>query len=159
MDTDALIPLGILVFVAFLIWIHHNGRLQKRRLMLEEQNRLLDRIGTGDSMVEFLKTEQRQAIPARLNDPEDRQGMYAQYTVYQMSVIGLVIAGVITTSVGIGFLFAASLNDWDFVIPAFTIGGLGCGCLITAWIQYRPARKWGMFGDGSTDNDARARQS
>jgi hypothetical protein len=140
MYAGPLTLLGILGFVAFLIWIVHRGRLEKRRLLLEEQNKLLDRIGSGDSLAAFLKTEHGQAILSRLNGTEGED--QNPHTAYQRGIVGLLTAGVICLSLGLSLVPVAILVEWDVLIPAFVVTGVGLGCLLAAWIQAVLGNRW-----------------
>src|SRR5690606_29494490 len=71
----ALIVFSVLVFVAFLIWNRTKDNLERRRLQLQVQEKMLDRIGPGEALTDFLQTDegkwfvsQLTAEPARSKD-------------------------------------------------------------------------------------------
>lgn len=74
--TDELVgtllgALLVLGFIAFLMWHTSRERFEKRRLRLEEQSRVLDRLGSGAEIAEFLKTDQGRQFLDRLDEPDE----------------------------------------------------------------------------------------
>jgi len=153
----ALGALAFFAFIAFLVWHSHERKLDRRRLRLEEQNRILDRLGSGPELAEFLKSEQGQKILSSLNEPEPERPRNGPYSPYKMGIVGLLTAGVITMGVSVGFFIVANLTVGEFVIPAGICGGIGLGCLLAAWVQYAIGKRWGMLGN-STENGRSARR-
>ena len=159
MDNDsignALELLAILGFVAFLIWYGYRAKVDRRRLKLEEQNMILDRLGNSDNLNEFLQTEQGKKFLDRLNEDDRPDEESHKQRLYRMGVIGLMTAGMITLMVSLGLFFAANLSDFKLIVPASIIGGVSIGCLLAAWVQHILGRKWGMLGDETGNGRSR----
>jgi hypothetical protein len=156
----ALIMLFILAFVALMVFHKHHGRIERRRLQLEAQTRLLDRIGTGDALTAFLQTEEGKALLKSYEafDEPDKP-VHRRHDGIRMSVIGLLTGGVICIGIGAGFMYAANIAvEHDLYIPAGIVAGVGVGCIVAAIIHYILGKSWGMLGNGHEQNGARSRQ-
>ena len=158
--APALIMLFILAFVALMVYHKHHGRLERRRLQLEAQARLLDRIGTGDALTAFLQTEEGKALLKSyeaFDEPE--KPWQRRHEGIRMSVIGLLTAGVICIGIGAGFMYAANISmETDLYIPAGIVAGVGVGCIVAALIHYVLGKAWGMMGNGREQDGVRSRQ-
>ena len=142
----------ILSFLAFLIWHSSRERFEKRRLRLEEQSRVLDRLGSGAEIAEFLKTDQGRQFLDRLDEPDEppkRNG-------YRIGIIGLMTTGAIATALGVGFCVAAVVSsDDDLLIGGLVIVCTGIGCLLASWIQYLLGKRWGMLDEATRNGRPR----
>jgi hypothetical protein len=147
-----LIIFSVLAFVAFLIWNRTKSNLERRRLQLDVQERMLDRIGPGEALTEFLKTDegkqffgQLTAEPIRSKDTRTR-------------IFALMTLGLIALFGGFFFVNAALIPNvlvdepeipTDLValatLPAFLLTGAGVGALLAAWIMHRLSKRWGMI--------------
>lgn len=157
--SQALILLGILAFVGFMVWQRHKSRLERRRLQIEAQTRILDRIGPGEALTTFLQSEEGKAL-LRSNEAFDEQEkpVHRRHDGIRMSVIGLLTAGVICIGIGAGFVVAAEVAvDEDLFIPAGIVAGVGVGCIIAAIIHYALGKAWGMLGNERAQNGTRSR--
>jgi peptidoglycan/LPS O-acetylase OafA/YrhL len=154
----ALMLLVIFGFVAFMVMHKHQDRLEKRRLLLEAQTRILDRIGTGDALVAFLQTEEGKAI---LRSQEDREPAFKpgrRDGGIRMSILGLLTGGVICIGVGAGFFYAAQMTEPELYIPAGIVTGVGVACLVAAVIHFVLGMAWGLFRDNGEHNRSSTRQ-
>ena len=154
----ALCLLIILGFVAFLIMNKHQDRLEKRRLLLEAQTRILDRIGTGDALTAFLQTEEGKAL---MRGPEESEPAFKpgrRDGGIRMSILGLLTCGVICIGVGAGFFYAARMTEPDLYIPAGIVTGVGVACLVAAVIHFLLGMAWGLFRDNGAHDRSRSRQ-
>jgi hypothetical protein len=144
--------LFILTFVAFIIWHRHRERMEKRRLLLDAQTRILDRIGTGEALSAFLQTEQGQALLRSHEVAEEPEKPGRGHGGLRMSIIGLLTAGVICIGIGVGFQYAARLTEPELVIPGGIVMGVGVGCIVAALIHYLLGTVWGLLrSDGEQD--------
>lgn len=142
---DGLSLLAILGFVAFLIWHGNREKVDKRRLRLDEQNQLLDRLAANGSLSEFLQTEQGQKYLDRLQAPE--KSRRPSPDAYRSGVVALLTAGLIALPMGAGFFFVAPRVEPGLLIPGAIIGASGIGCLIAAWVQNLLGRRWSVRRD------------
>ena len=156
----ALIMLFILGFVALMVFHKHHGRIERRRLLLEAQTRLLDRIGTGEALTAFLQTDEGKAMLKSYESFEEPQKpFHRRYDGIRMSVIGLLTGGVICIGIGGGFVFASHLAvEEELMIPAGIVAGVGVGCIIAAIIHYVLGKTWGMLDNGRGQDGPRSRQ-
>lgn len=158
----ALIVFSVLVFVAFLIWNRTKDNLERRRLQLQVQEKMLDRIGPGEALTDFLQTDegkwfvsQLTAEPARSKDT-------------RMQVLTLITLGLIALFGGLFFVNAALIPNvlveepeipTDIValvsVPAFLLVGAGVGALVAAWIMRRLSKRWGMLDSRGAEGAAR----
>ena len=157
--SQALMLLTILGFVGFMVWLRHKSRLEKRRLQVEAQTRILDRIGPGDALTSFLQTEEGRALLSIHESLED-QTMFnpRRHDGIRMSIIGLLTGGVICLGIALGFVVVAhAIIDEDFVVPAAIVAGVGVGCILAAVIHYVLGKAWGMLGSGADRDRSRSR--
>jgi hypothetical protein len=152
----AMIMLFILAFVAFLVWNKHKVRMDKQRMLLEAQTRILERIGTGDALTAFLQTEEGRALLQSHEKTEETEKPWRSYRGIRMSIIGLLTSGVICIGIGAGFYYAALRVEPDLMIPAGIVAGVGAGCIVAALIHYILGKAWGLL-DGNGQQD-RSRQ-
>lgn len=151
---QAVIVFSILAFVGFVIWIRTRDRLERRRLELEAQDKVLERIGPGDALTEFLRTAEGRRFFDRLAAP---QSVPPGKKDPRTAVIILSTLGLIALFAGL-FVVSALLipnllvTDPEISIdvlplvasPAVLLTGGGIGALIAAWIMRRLTKRWGM---------------
>lgn len=144
--------LAVFGFIAFFVWHSSRERFEKRRLRLEEQSRILDRLGSGAEMAEFLKTDEGRKFLDRLDEPDApprRNG-------YRIGAVGLLTTGAIVTSLGVGFCIAGLISTDDGpLIGGLIIVSTGIGCLLASWIQLLLGRRWGMLDDATRNGRPR----
>ena len=160
----ALIVFSILAFAAFFIWNRTRDNLERRRLELDAQEKMLERIGPGEALTEFLRTDEgkrffdqltaSQSAPTRSKDP--------RRTILVLTTLGLIalLGGVfMVNAVLIPNLLVAdpeiSLDVLPLVAsPAILLTGAGVGALLAAWIMHRLSKKWGMLEAQEPDESA-----
>ena len=145
---DGLSLLAILGFVAFMIWHGNRDKIEKRRLRLEEQNLLLDRLAATGGLNEFLQTEQGQKFLDSFNEAD--KAATPQPHAYRGGVVGLLTAGLIGLPMSAGFFLVAGFVGLQLVIPGAIIGGASVGCLIAAAAQALLGRRWAAQNAGNT---------
>jgi hypothetical protein len=160
-----LIIFAALAFVAFLIWNRTKDTLERRRLQLEVQGKMLEKIGPGQALTEFLRTDEGKqffeqlttppAEPARSKDPRAR--------VHLLTIFGLIAlfgGFFVVGAILIPNLLAADPEmPTEITVlvasPAFLLTGAGIGALIAALIMRRASRAPGALtkqgGDGTAD--------
>lgn len=142
-----LIVFAALAFVAFLIWNRTRDTLERRRLQLEAQEKMLEKIGPGQALTEFLRTDDGRrffeqltappAEPGRSKDPRAR--------VHVLIIFGLIAlfgGFVVVNAILIPNLLSADPEmptEITVLIasPAFLLAGAGIGALIAALIMHR----------------------
>jgi len=145
--------MAILGFVAFLIWNRDRSKQEQQRQKLAEREKLLDRIGTGEALTSFLRTDEGKRLFARIGEPEmpeNRGGMRASF-------LRLLTAGVIATLTGVGFWYVAPLVEPELLIPGAVIGAIGLGCIAAAVLHYVFGKIWGTY-DPEEENGHSARR-
>jgi|GEM_PF-3245812 hypothetical protein len=153
-----LIVIAVLVFVAFLVWIRTRDNFQRRRLQLEIQEKMLDRIGPGEALTEFLRTEEGRWFVTQLTAEPSRS------PDTRVRILALTTLGLIALFGGLFFVNAALVPNVLvadpeiptelvalFSLPAFLLTGAGIGALIAAWIMRRLSKKWGMTAEPNAD--------
>ena len=150
--TLPLIVASVLAFVAFLIWNRTRATAEHRRLQFDAQTRMLERIGPGQALTDFLQTEEGQRFFGQLtSEPTPRKDTRTRILV-------LTTLGLIALFAGFFFVNAALLPTLlvaeptvpvDAIVitalPAFLLTGAGVGALVAAWLMHRLSKKWGMF--------------
>lgn len=139
---SGLSTLAVFGFIAFLVWHGSREKFEKRRLRMEEQSRILDRIGSGPELVEFLRTEEGKRFLSQLDEQEDDK---PRGHGFRMGIIGLVTAGVIVGCLTTAFFVLAEFFDDQFYIPAVILAGVGVALILAAGVQYLFGRKWGLL--------------
>lgn len=156
--SAGLVVAAVLAFTAFLIWNRTRTTLERQRMQLDAQTRMLDRVGSGPALAEFLKTDEGQRFLKQIAPPEP-QGKDARGRIFTLTTLGLValFGGFLLVN---GALLPTLLAEdpelpLELVslgaLPAFLLTGAGVGALVAAWIMHRLSKKWGML-------DAQARQ-
>ena len=149
--SAGLVVAAVLAFIAFLIWNRTRATLERQRLQLDAQTRMLDRVGSGPALAEFLKTDEGQRFLKQIS-PEP-QGKDARGRIFMLTTLGLValFGGFIVVN---GALLPTLLAEEPELplelvamgaLPAFLLAGAGVGALVAAWIMHRLSKKWGML--------------
>lgn len=156
-----LIVISVLAFVAFFIWNRTKDNFERRRLELDAQQKLLERIGPGEALTEFLATDAgkrffdrltaSQSAPTRSKDP--RTGVLVLTTLGLIALFGGLF---IVNAVLIPNLLVAdpeiSIDVLPLVLaPAVLLTGAGIGAVVAAWIMHRLSKRWGMLKAGGAE--------
>ena len=150
--SAGLVVAAVLAFIAFLIWNRTRATLERQRLQLDAQTRMLDRVGSGPALTEFLKTDEGQRFLKQIAPPEP-PGKDARGRIFMLTTLGLValFGGFIVVS---GALLPPLLAEEPELplelvamgaLPAFLLAGAGVGALVAALIMHRLSKKWGML--------------
>jgi hypothetical protein len=150
--TPPLIIASILAFVAFLIWNRTRANLEQRKLRFDAQARMLERIGPGQALTEFLQTAEGKRFFSELtSEPTPSKDMRTR--IFMLTTLGLIalFAGFIFVNAA---LLPALLSQDPSIpadvvaitaLPAFLLAGGGIGALVAAWLVHRLSKKWGML--------------
>lgn len=139
---EGLSLLAILAFIAFWIWHGDSTKQQRRREQLREREKLLDKIGSGETLANFLNTDEGKKLMNEINAPEPEPSRGGGL---KMSILGLMTAGVICTILGAGFFFVAERAQEQLIIPGAIIGSIGLGCFAAALLHYVFGKAWNML--------------
>jgi len=151
---------SIFAFIAFLIWNRGRADLDRRRLRLDAQSRILEKLGPGQALTDFLATEDGKRFFSEWVTPEAA----ANSGDARWKIIALASLGVIALFAGFAFLMGVAIPTalsggpglsragWLEMLPVLLLSGAGVGALVAAWIMYRLSKKWGMLG--KTDSEA-----
>jgi hypothetical protein len=163
--AESMVVFSVLAFVAFLIWNRTQSGLERRRQQLDAQARILEKIGPGQAMVEFLKTDEGRRFFNQLTAPHVALSGSKDT---RKAIFVLTTMGLIALSAGFFFVMAVSLptslvenptptGAARFVafLPVFLLTGAGVGALLAAWIMHRLAKKWGMLKIDALDDTAK----
>lgn len=154
MEAAAII-FAILAFVAFLIWHRARSDLERRRLRLEVQAQVLEKIGPGQALTDFLRTDEGR----RLLEPWAAAGSVADRSKdARRRILVLTTLGFIALFAGfffvMGVLLPTLLSEDPSspatvgllaVLPVLLLAGAGVGALLAAWLMHRLSKKWGML--------------
>ena len=149
-----LILFAVLGFVAFFIWNRSRARLERHRLELDAQAQMLDRIGPGQPLADFLATEEGgrfvELLTVSRSEPP-RKDMRTQ--IFVLTTLGLIalFGGIFLVNAVLlpNLLVAEPSVPTDIVamlaLPAFLLTGGGAGALVAAWVMHRMAKKWQLL--------------
>jgi hypothetical protein len=153
---SALIAFSILAFVAFLIWNRTRGDLERRKLEADVHARMLDKLGPGQVLTDFLKTSEGKQFfaqltasplaPTRSNDAAHKRilvlttlGLIALFAGF-VFIMGVLIPTQLSQGPG-----ASGRESLFALLPVLLLTGAGAGALVAAWIMHRLSKKWGML--------------
>jgi hypothetical protein len=155
MDLGApLVVASVLAFVAFLIWNTTRANLERRRLQLDAQGRVLEKIGSGQALADFLKTEEGRRFFEQLAAPQSTPGKDTRRRILVLTTLGLIalFGGLVFVNAALipNLLVQEPSIPADLVVfgalPAFLLTGAGVGALVAAWFMHRLSKKWGHVG-------------
>lgn len=132
--------LGLFGMVAFIVWVVANSwrRRHSMRELVSVQERLLDRLGSGQDLVAFVQTEAGGKLMTGAVNGEQR-------TVGAASrVLGAVHSGIVLIALGGGLLSVGRLFDFEIADTLTALGVIagfvGGGFLVSALSCHRLAR-------------------
>lgn len=142
-----LVLTAILAFIAFLIWINRRSGIERRRLELDAQAKILESIGPGEALTEFLRTDEGRHFVERITaEPSGSEDTGKR--VFLLTTLGCValFGGIVFLN---GVVLPNALTEdpeipLDLVLlfstPVFLLMGGGIGALIAAWMMRRSSR-------------------
>ena len=162
--AEALVVFSFLAFVAFLIWNRTRSNLERRRLELDAQTRMLEKIGPGQVLTDFLKTQEGKQFFDQLtaSGSASTGGKDTRTRILVLTTLGLV-----ALCAGFFFIMAVAIPNLlspgpapagarlVTFVPVFLLSGAGVGALIAAWFMHRLSKKWGMLEPREPDATAK----
>ena len=142
--------IGIFGLMAVGAWMKSKSDMAEKDRMFEAQKLILDRLGTGPEVTRFLETEQGKELFERLKSPEGHRRQ-PRHTANQ-TAFSLIIGGLITLTVGLGFAVAVIRLGREFeglYIPASICVFVGIGMLIAAVVTRYLSKKWDLDDSSS----------
>jgi hypothetical protein len=151
--AESLIVFAVLAFIAFLIWNASRVNLERQKLDLDAQAKVLEKIGPGQPLTEFLKTGEGKRFVERLTATRSpaTQSRETRTKILLLAALGIIMvcaAFVFLMSVAIpSFVMStdpAQTNSVRLValLPLTVLIGAGVGALLAAWVMHRLSRKW-----------------
>jgi len=141
-----LVPIVAIVFTfgfaAFAVFVGAKTKQKRWEALTSVQNRMLDKFGSAQEFIEFLKTpEGRSYLLVAVEKGEGGQ---------PSRILSSIRSVVVLAMLGIGFLVLSAAVDNDMAVPGVLLLSLGVGFLASSLISSRLARSWGMFGSSAT---------
>lgn len=144
--TPLLVFVVGLIVAGWIVWVDAKRRQAKNKAQAEVRTQILEKFGSSDEFINFLKTEEGQRyfetasrVSAR---PADK-------------ILRSIHVGVIFTLAGVGSLLIGLLFLGDGK-PLIFIGAptlaIGLGFLISAGISYRLLKAWGLLKESAPTN-------
>lgn len=140
MEGPVLIFLGLFGMVAFMVWVVANSwrRRHSMRELVSAQERLLDRLGSGQDIVAFVQTEAGGKLMTGTVNGEPRAAGTAA------RVLRAVHSGIILIALGAGLVSVGQLFDFEVADTLTAMGVIagfvGGGFLVSAVSCHRLAR-------------------
>ncbi len=146
--ASALVTIAVLGFIALLFrWIGM-GKYAELQRVFETQKQILDKLGTGPEMIQFIGSKEGIEFFERLKVSSHPQKVSPSHQKpNSVQQLGFIVThlwfGLVAMGGGVGFLVASHFYT---VMDLFVVGcvstGVGVGLLIVSWIHYRLALKW-----------------
>jgi hypothetical protein len=149
--AGALIVIAILGFIALLIKWTGMGKYAELQRLFETQKQIIDKIGSGPEVIQFIESKEGKEFFERLKTPPTlpptQKPNEKRSPEYYLGIVTFTMwLGIIAAGGGVGGLVAAHFYpDPDFFGPGCIFAGIGIGMLIVAWITYLLFKKWGMI--------------
>lgn len=138
--------IGMFIMIVYLVRISSDNRRKRQQAQnqFDLQNKLLDKFGTSQELMEYLRSEAGQAFLHMT--PIERTSPYGR-------ILGSVQWGIVLLTAGAASLFLRSQIADGFegfsVFGAFGVA-LGTGFLVSAVVAYLLSKSWGVInGDQS----------
>lgn len=103
-------------------------RQRQAELRADVQMKLIDRFGTADEFVQFIKSQEGKQF---LGDAPQKA---------RSAGVSGIRGGIILAFVGASFAVLGGINDRDWFVPAFILLGLGLGFFVSAIFSMKVAR-------------------
>jgi hypothetical protein len=137
--TPLLVFVVGLIVAGWVVWVDSKRRQAKNKQQTEVRTQILEKFGSSDEFINFLKTEEGQ----RYFETASRVSARPADKILRSIQVGVIFALVGVSSLLIGWFF-----EGDGKPPIF-IGALalavGLGFLISASISYRLLKTWGLL--------------
>ena len=141
----AVIVLGNLAFVAFIVWMVLYYKIKRDRNRAEDRERLLARFGSGPELLDFINSGAGDKLVRALaplgRHPAERLG-------------GAIAGGMVTLCFGLAFLFLhwiGAMPVSPMIVPGTIMTFIGIGILISVAVSATLLKRSGLLprnGDG-----------
>ncbi|HET9219400.1 MAG TPA: hypothetical protein VFR18_20605 [Terriglobia bacterium] len=139
---DAIIVVAIISFIALILLLKFRSEMAQRQMLFEAQRHLLDKLGSGAEVTQFLGSQEGKEFFDRLKPapkPDNPPPSPAEV------VFVMIWAGTIVSLIGVGFFIGAAFVDPRLIVPGALCLTAGVGVLIGLFITHQLAKKWGYF--------------
>jgi hypothetical protein len=148
--SGALIVIGVLGFVALLIKWAGMGKYAELQRLHETQKQILDKIGSGPEMIQFVESKEGKEFFERLKMPSQPAFPQARRNTTLLSALNAVNQtigfGLVAAGVGIGLLVTYFFyRTVEILMWGCILFCCGIGLVITSRIAYRQYKKWGVI--------------
>jgi len=130
--------------ISWVIWVVANGwqRRQHTRLIVEFNNRVLERLGSMREFSDFLHSEGGERLMRVLTSERGSSGPRER-------ILAAVQSGIVVGSVGLGLMFLAGRIGGDahevLTILSAIVLSLGIGLMLSSAASFWVAKNLGMF--------------
>lgn len=135
----AVIVLGNLAFVAFIVWMALYYKIKRDRNRAEDRERLLARFGAGPELLDFINSGAGDKLVRALaplgKHPAERLG-------------GALTGGLVTLCLGLAFLLLHWMEVLPFspmIIPGTIMTAIGIGILISVAVSASLLKRSGLL--------------
>lgn len=127
-----LIPIVAIVSVfgggVAVVWIVARAFTERTRARKEELDNLLQRFDDADEFTRFAETPAGERLVESITSGRSDDVPRATKSLHR---------GLITGFLGLGFLLVALTYEFDMIVPALILMGLGAGFLVSAYVTNR----------------------
>ena len=149
--ASALVIIAVLGFIALLFrWIGM-GKYAELQRVFETQKQILDKLGTGPEMIQFIGSKEgiefferlKVSSPPQKVSPHHQKPDSARHLGYIFTHLWF---GLVAMGGGVGFLVAFHFYvATDLFVIGCVSTGVGVGLFVLSWIHYHLALKWGII--------------
>lgn len=142
----AVLFIAVFGFLGFKRWLRFKREMTQKEMMFEAEKRVLDKLGSGAEVVEFLRSTEGREFFERL-----KEGQQEKTKTDPVEVAGgLMIGGLVAGFVGVAFLVSAVMIDEAFVIPGAICLLVGIALFSAPRLNYLLFRRWGWIRDDAS---------
>jgi hypothetical protein len=138
---------SLCLMVGWLTWMLTRTNHLKTRARIELNQRLLEKIGSAQEVVQLMQTEEgRQLLEA----------LTMERTISLEQILSTVQKGIVFTAVGLG---AVSLRLFSqtgfgvFIVLGVFVGAIGLGFLVSSGVAYRLSKSWDLLESRKAQRD------
>jgi TRAP-type mannitol/chloroaromatic compound transport system permease large subunit len=146
---EVLGPLSAMIFMGWLLTavLGHMRRSRITKAQVETRGKILEKIGAGQEMMQFMASEAGQQMLEPL-PTEAVQETPKQYS----RILRAIQAGLVLFALGVGFIFVpiGTGTDKEAITVLSTLGlALGAGFLLAGLASYLLSKNWGLLNGAS----------
>ena len=141
--TPLLVFVVGLIVAGWVVWVDSKRRQAKNKQQTEVRTQILEKFGSSDEFINFLKTEEGQ----RYFETASRVSARPADKILRSIHVGVIFALVGVSSLIVGWLFAGDGKP-PLLFGAVALA-VGLGFLISASISYRLLKAWGLLKENA----------